>query len=396
MTERTLEEVIRNSPAACYVFDVKTLRERVALLRRSLPTSVGLCYAVKANTFLIGELADAVDRFEVCSPGEAAICRKLGIPSEKMVISGVYKTPDVMEQLVKDPTFQGIYTLESMTQYHLLAELARRYHRTLPVLPRLTNDSQFGVNEEDIETMVARRTDEPGLCLRGIQFFSGTQKTSLKKLRRELEHLDGFLQKLEDTYGFEAEELEYGSGFPVAYFESDTLCEEELFAGFSELVTGMAHHPKFTLELGRSIAASCGRYYTHVVDIKCNKGQHYVLVDGGMHQMVYYGQYMAMKQPRFFVVGKENEPKTESANICGSLCTMNDILAKQAPLPALAIGDVLCFENTGAYCPTEGISLFLSRELPAVYLRREDGTLVEVRKVYETAEHNLPHYERKG
>lgn len=47
---------------------------------------------------------------------------------------------------------------------------------------------------------------------------------------------------------------------------------------------------------------------------------------------------------------------------------MNDILVKAAPLPEMEIGDALVFENAGAYCMTEGMSLFLSRDLPQIYL----------------------------
>ena len=46
------------------------------------------------------------------------------------------------------------------------------------------------------------------------------------------------------------------------------------------------------------------------------------------------------------------------------LCTINDILVKRLPLGGLEIGDVLVFEQAGAYCMTEGIALFLSRDLP--------------------------------
>ena len=156
----------------------------------------------------------------------------------------------------------------------------------------------------------------------------------------------------------------------------------------------MTNRPKIILELGRSIAASCGQYFTHIVDQKRNKHQNYLLVDGGMHQLVYFGQHMAMKQPFLSVYGKENAPKTDTWNICGSLCTMNDIIVKQVALPDTNIGDVLCFQNTGAYSITEGISLFLSRDLPAVYLLKETGAIVQVRNSYETAEWNTPNYER--
>ena len=99
---------------------------------------------------------------------------------------------------------------------------------------------------------------------------------------------------------------------------------------------------------------------------------------------------MGMKHPILSVCGKETAPSTDSWNICGSLCSMNDILAKQVSLPEVDIGDTLCFENAGAYCMTEGMALFLSREIPAVYLITEDGSQVLVRAPFETARLNTP------
>ena len=71
-------------------------------------------------------------------------------------------------------------------------------------------------------------------------------------------------------------------------------------------------------------------------------------------------------------------------NIFGSLCTTNDVLVKRLPLEGLRLGDVLVFEKAGAYSVTEGIALFLSRELPAVVLIREDGTPACVRRITPT------------
>lgn len=45
------------------------MKKRVAFLKSHLPEEVSLCYAVKANTFIIKELCGQVERFEVCSPG---------------------------------------------------------------------------------------------------------------------------------------------------------------------------------------------------------------------------------------------------------------------------------------------------------------------------------------
>ena len=249
-------EIINNN-CAYYVFDSDVLLERVKYLKKSLPKNVSLCYAVKANTFIIKELIGCVERFEVCSPGEAEICTELGVPDGDTVISGVYKTPCVIEKMVAEHS-ERIFTVESLVQFDLLNSLANKYQTTLKVLLRLTNDSQFGMNSEDIERIIAKRESFMNLDIHGIQYFSGTQKTSIKRFRREIEKLDSFLSKLREEYGFESKELEYGSGFPVAYFEDEDVNEEELFKGFSELIENMENKVPVLLELGRSISASCG------------------------------------------------------------------------------------------------------------------------------------------
>ena len=388
-----MNSLIPNCETAFYVFDIDRLLQRAAYLKKKLSERVELCYAVKANTFIIGEFIGKIGRFEVCSPGEEEICTALGVDDKDMVISGVYKTPSVIEKMVAEHDGR-IYTVESLTQFEMLCSLSEKYDRVLPVLLRLTNDSQFGMDSGEIKNIIAERSKYKNLDIHGLQFFSGTQKTSLKKLKREVCKLDELLTFLREEYGFESKELEYGPGFPVAYFEGEDVNEEELLKGFSDIIDSMQNKVKIVLELGRSMAACCGSYYTHIVDIKHNKGQNYILIDGGMHHLVYFGQHMAMKQPIFSVCGKENKPNTAEWNICGSLCSMNDIVAKQVSLPDVSIGDLLCFENTGAYCMTECISLFLSREIPAVYLKKADEYQL-VRKSFETSALNMPNIERK-
>ena len=93
---------------------------------------------------------------------------------------------------------------------------------------------------------------------------------------------------------------------------------------------------------------------------------------------------------RMFRKEMEHEDELQHWNLFGSLCTINDILAKQLPLPDLKKGDVIVFENTGAYAMTEGISLFLSRDLPSVLLREEDGSVTCLRDQIPTYPLNQP------
>lgn len=413
-----IRDLIKKEETPLYVFDTEKARQRILTLRESLPENVELCYAIKANTFILKDIEDVIDYFEICSPGEFRICKKAKLSQGKYVISGVYKEPHFIEELVSKNEAIGCYTVESINQFVLLRNAAVKAERKIRVLLRLTSGNQFGLDQEALISLIDGYRDDRWLSIVGIQYFTGTQKKSEKKLKREIEYLDRIAAEIYERFAFHVEKLEYGPGFPVSYFENDDMNESAFLQTFSQMLKDMRYDGKLTLELGRSIAASCGTYMTSVVDTKTNDGEHYAIVDGGMHQMVYYGQSMAMKHPKIRLLKKEEQKKnmcqkaqsqtlangkevsvTENAedvenqenwNICGSLCTVNDFLVKRYPMPAPDVGDVLLFDNTGAYCITEGIALFLSREMPAVILVDADGDYRVVRERIQTEFFNAP------
>lgn len=391
MKQEIIENILKNFETPIYVFDIDKLKQRIQFLRENLTKRLELCYAIKANTFIVKEINDDVERFEVCSPGEYSICEESNITPEKIVISGVYKTPSVIEHMITTNKEIGRYTVESLEQLNLLDELSRKHNVKLDVLLRLTSGNQFGINEEDIERIVSNKETYMNLNFVGIQYFSGTQKRTNKRLQKEIDYLDEFLERLEEKYNYEVEELEFGTGFPVHYFQGEEFDEIGFLKEFSNGIDNMKYSGKIVIELGRSIAASCGYYLTKVVDKKTNKGQNYAILDGGIHHLVYYGQTMAMKFPHLDIYPSRENIDTEDWNLMGSLCTINDIIIKQYPVSNLQIGDMFLFKNTGAYCMTEGISLFLSRELPQVVLLR-NGELHLVRKSFKTYTLNKSDY----
>lgn len=386
-------KVVKEFGTPLYIFDTDILTERINTLKQKLSSRVSLCYAVKANPFIISYTEPLVERLEVCSEGEFEICESVKAPMEKIVVSGVYKTPAFIERIVNQYESIGIYTIESITHYELLKNLAKKYSKRLPVLIRITSKNQFGVSEMDLDEILKDNPEEY-LDIKGLQYFSSTQKNSIKKFRRELTYLSELIQKIEDEYGIRIEEMEYGTGFPVSYFPAESFDEEQLFADFNEVLELLPSEVKVTLEIGRSIAASCGSYITSVVDMKENSAGKFAIVDGGINHLVYYGQSMAMKQPVFELLPTRESNETQEWNICGSLCTVNDIMVKALPLPKLEIGDMLCFKNAGAYCMCEGISLFLSRELPAVAVI-ENNKAKLLRGHFKTSTLNCPQIKKE-
>ena len=380
MDNSIIENILNKNCTPSYIFDIAKLKERIKYLRKSLPERVHLCYAIKANTFIVKDIENEVDRLEVCSPGEYYICREQGVNSNKILISGVYKTPEVIKEMTDTDENINCYSIESMEQFKLLKSL----NKNINVLIRITSGNQFGINDYEAEKIIKNRADYPNLNIKGLQYFSGTQKKSIKNLTREIEYMQNLIYDLKEKYGFVTEEFEYGPGFPVVYFQNEEFDEKIFLEEFSNIINSMSYDGKIILELGRSIAACSGNYITKVVDKKINKDQKYAILDGGIHHLVYYGQSMAMKLPYCSIYPKKDN-YDEKWNLYGSLCTINDVLVKQFPAGNLEIGDILIFENTGAYCMTEGISLFLSRRLPSVFKIQEHGELIQLRD-------NIPTY----
>lgn len=373
-----LKENIGRFGTPAYVFDLDILKERVEKIKNLLGSKAKICYAMKANPFIIRPMNEYIDKYEVCSPGEYEICYRHGIAPEKIIVSGINKTMDSMERILGLSNGKGIFTIESKMHYDILSKLCSQKNLNIRVLIRLSSGNQFGVDKEEFEKIAGLVAEDEHLSLYGIHYYSGTQK-KMKKIARELEMLTEYRAYLLETYGIELDELEYGPGLIFNYFEAekDNGFEEQL-SELNELLDIAGQFKGITLEMGRFIASECGSFYTSIVDIKHNEGYNYCIVDGGIHQLNYYGQTMGMKKPYMDIITSSNE--LTKWNVCGSLCTVNDVVLRDVELPKLNIGDVLVFKNCGAYSVTEGMALFLSRELPKVlFYDRETGFKV-VRK----------------
>ena len=374
-----------------YLFDEKAFADRADTLRALLPENALLVFAVKANPFLPGVAANCCDRLELCSPGEALLCEDLGIDRGKYVVSGVWKDEEFLDGFLSRGGEKAIFTVESPAQYELLKAQAEKHGVSLRLLFRLSSGNQFGMDEETLLSLVTDAVAAERLLFEGVQFYAGTQKTSLKKVGREIDKLFGVVKKLE-ALGFPVPEVEYGPGLPVSYFEGEDFDEPAYFAELRRMLNETGYRGRLSFETGRSLAAFCGDYAVSVRDIKHTDGANYLVTDGGIHQLSYFGQMMAMKRPFTDVEQQAPDPGAEALDytVVGALCTVNDVLYRGMVLQNAGFCDKIVFHRTGAYCVTEGIALFLTRDLPRVYLKDAAGEVREVRGRTETRAFNTP------
>lgn len=388
MDKKILEQGIVKYGTPLYVFNIDEMRETVALFREKLEGSADICFAMKANPFLTRQMAEEIDRIEVCSMGEFEICRKLGISAKKILISGVLKKKEDIYEILMHYRGNCLYTVESPDQFQTFVEWCDVHKEEISIYLRLTSGNQFGMDEKMVRHMLSEKSKYPFLKIQGIHYFSGTQKKTTEKIKQELTYLDNFLLEVESS-GLRIKELEYGPGIAVRYFQGqkDTLGED--IAVMAGAVRNMNWHGNVVLEMGRALAAKCGYYLTSVKDIKCNNGRNYCILDGGIHQINYDGQIRGMYCPNFQVTPGCEEGSKQEYVVCGSLCTVNDILMQKVEIADLQVGNVLIFEQTGAYAMTEGMALFLSHELPQIAFYEGKTGWKLVRDRHETYEWNM-------
>ena len=386
MNKETLEKIIEQYElkTPCYIFDENELIQRTQKIQEVLNKFQGkLCYAIKANPFLVPYLDVYVSKYEVCSPGELEICKYYNIVGEKIVFSGVVKSYEDMVNALTYPV--DVITIESLRHWELLKEAVKNTGKNAKVLLRLTSGAQFGMEKEDIRNILKEQEEISQIKFEGIHYFTGTQKKGTK-YEKEIQFVSEFMKKIQQEFCIEQMNLEYGPGLAVPYFSADDFKEHySLVENMSEYIKNSNISYEIVIELGRYVAASCGSYVTKIVDIKRAEERNYCMVDGGIHHLNYYGQNMAMRTPIIEHISyREESEECKEYMICGSLCTFADILVRGLPLVKPEINDILIFENCGAYSVTEASYLFLSRNMPAIYIYEQEKGIKKIRNSVDT------------
>ena len=366
LTKQIIKKLNDNNSTPCFIFNENSLVER-ALKIRELLGDVSFCYSIKANPFLIQSLLPYVDYFEVCSPGELAICKELLVPGNKIIYSGVHKE----DEDIREAVLYGVryITAESLRHYTLIKNVSEELKTQVNLLLRLTSKSQFGMSPEDIESILNNLSDFTFIS--GIHYFGGTGRKQANKQCEEILMLTNLLCSLRSKYSMELPMLEYGPGLYYPYFEDDDFSDTlRPLKDISENLKEASKTCSLSVEMGRFLVSECGYYITTVCDIKNSAGTNWCIVDGGINHVNYLGQMMGMKVPvieHFRGSIKLDDSHGDIYTVCGSLCTTNDVLVRSIKLESLQIGDVLVFSNIGAYSVTESMGLFLSRTLPRIY-----------------------------
>ena len=206
----------------------------------------------------------------------------------------------------------------------------------------------------------------------GIHVYTRSQVLSAGVLGVCFEHVARLARGWKRDLGLPLEFVNFGGGLGIPYAgEMRSLNMERLrghLAGLLRLIPQDGPVPaRRYVESGRFLVGKAGVFVTRIVDVKHSRGRTFVIAAGLLNHFLrpaIAGLMAALPLERTYagpceplwsgcntVVPKAwgRPAPARTVTVCGNLCTAMDTVAHGIPLENAVMGNLLVFENAGAY-----------------------------------------------
>ena len=359
-----VKRIAKEVGTPAYVYSLATLKRHFQVFDRAFSAVPHIvCFSVKANSniALLRAFAKEGGGFDIVSGGELFRALRAGADPKKIVFSGVGKKKDEIEYALKSGIL--MFNVESEDEMVTLNEIAGGIGKKAPISLRINPDvdpqthpyistgmkkAKFGVDIKRSLENYKRAVSMPNLEVVGVDCHIGSQLTSLSPfvdaLARVREYLDRVLVGSLKREGVKIRYLDLGGGLGISYKDEMPPHPEEYARAIIQGLEGL--DVTLILEPGRVIVGNAGILITEVQYIKETDEKKFVIVDGGMNDLIrpaLYGSYQAI-QP----VVEKNSAKIV-ADVVGPICESGDFFAKDREIARPRRGDLLAVMSAGAY-----------------------------------------------
>ncbi len=366
-----LDAIAERFGTPLYVYDLDQVSAAYGRLRDAFEgVALDVAYSVKANGNLavLQRLARLGAGADIVSGGELHRALVAGIPADRIVFAGVAKSEGEMQQALT----AGIraFNVECVGELHRLDAVAARLDRRARFAIRINPDvhsptpheytrtghaaSKFGVTADEALELYAWARGRPHLVAVGVDAHIGSQIREVAPFVAALTRLEAVVLELRKA-GEELEFLDLGGGFGVEYDPSGAALEH---SGTLDLATLAAEvGPRMqalgltlVLEPGRSIVGEAGVLLTRVEYIKHSGGKVFVVVDGGMTELIRPSHYGGYHHIEPVVQGRgAAAARPVVVDVVGPICESGDFLARDREMIVPEPGDLLAVRTAGAY-----------------------------------------------
>lgn len=385
------------------ILDEATLRAAMRRFRSAFSRtgwSAGVTYAGKA--LLLGAIARIAHEeglaVDVCSRGELETALRAGVPADRLIVHGCFKTDDELDLAVEKRVRHVV--VDHRREIEQLDERARARGSVCEVLVRVNPgisahtheyvrtgaaDSKFGFPIADGQALeaVTAVAANPALRFAGVHCHIGSQILDLEAYAGEVDALAAFAEQLARERGISCSVFDVGGGLGIDDEDGGPAPTPEAWANaiFEAFERRMPHlrgtRPALLVEPGRALVAPAGTtLYRIGVRKRLPDGAQALIVDGGMSDNPRPALYEASYPVT--LAARPDAAATGRFTIFGRHCE-TDRLFRDVPLPDPQAGDLLAVGNTGAY--TYSMASNYNRfPRPAVVLVKEGSARVIARR----------------
>lgn len=391
-----VEDLARKFGTPLYVYSYQTLVDHYRKLADAFSSLKPLiCFSVKANSNLaiLRSLVAQGAGLDIVSGGELFRALKAGCPPERIVYASVGKTDAEIEAAIRKNIL--FFNVESLPELENIDRIAKKLDKKVRLALRINPDvapkthkfittgkltNKFGIDFGTAQKIMYGYSGLTHARIKGVHIHIGSQITDGAPFVEAIKKVAGFISQLKNR-GIAIEYLNIGGGLGIVYDQENPQTAVKYAKKVIPLLkkTGL----KIIMEPGRFVVGQSGILVTRVLYIKKTPLKKFVIVDGGMNDLIRPALYDAYHKiiPVSMAAGRSG--KKEIVDVVGPICESGDFFAKARSLAQVREGDYLAVMSAGAY----GFSMasnYNSRRRPAeVLVNAHKAYLIRKRECYE-------------
>lgn len=376
-----------------YLYSHKTIVDHFTKIQKAFaPVNPLICFAMKSNDNLsvIKALLNEGAGLDIVSGGELRKALLLKVNPKKIVFASVGKTEEEITYAMRAGIL--LFNVESEPELAEINRIARKLGKRVQAALRINPDvaaathewmttgtlkKKFGIDLRSACRIFKSRHRYPNVKLNGLHFHIGSQITTGKPFINAVKKVIEFLNVLrqDDTA---LEYLDIGGGMGIIYKDEKPQTAQVYANRILPFLrqTGL----KIIMEPGRFIVGNAGIFVTKVLYLKDNGYKKFIIVDGGMNDLIRPSLYHAYHEIVPVITKKRGKI---TADVVGPVCESGDFFAKDRRLPKVSGNELLAVMSAGAYGFTMSSNYNARCRVPEVLVRGNKFFTVREREKFE-------------
>lgn len=377
----------------CYIYSHHTLVDHFTKIQRAFAKlNPIICYAMKANDNMsvLKTLHNEGAGFDIVSGGELKKALKIGADPKKIVFASVGKTEEEIVAAIRAGIL--LFNVESEPELQHINRVAKRMKKIVAVALRINPDveapthskittgslkNKFGIDLKTSEKIFKAQKKYSHVKINGIHIHIGSQIIVGSPFVKAIKRIVRFIKKLRKE-GIDIQYLDIGGGLGIIYSNE----KPQTAAQYAKKVVPILEKTglQLIMEPGRFIVGNAGIFVTRKLYLKDNGVKKFMIVDGGMNDMMRPSLYDAYHE---IVPLNKNGTRKIKVDVVGPICESGDVFARDRMVANVKDGGLLALMGAGAYCYVMSSNYNVRGRGPEVIVRGNRFAITKPRQIFK-------------